>query len=221
MAKNEIIESWIDNAAAWIQAIDGNEIPSRVAVTNNAIVNKLVALKPTTILDAGCGEGWLCRSLQAHQIKTVGFDPIPNLIADAQQKDSEGTYIVCSYETIEALQNDYSKYFNVIVFNFSLFTSNEAVADLLSKCKLLLQASGKIIIQTLHPNNLPAFVEGWQEGSWNGFNNLFTTTHKWYARSIATWETLMQQSGATSILKHYPSYSDTKKEASLILEATY
>ena len=53
----QIIHSWEKNAKAWIEAIQNEEIESRKLVTNQTIIDAIVAYKPATALDVGCGEG--------------------------------------------------------------------------------------------------------------------------------------------------------------------
>ncbi len=56
-----VLDSWNNNASAWINTIENDEIESRKLVTNKAIVDAVVSYSPATILDIGCGEGWLTR----------------------------------------------------------------------------------------------------------------------------------------------------------------
>ena len=61
--EEEILNTWHLNAKAWIKTIAGNTIESRKLVTNQAIVNEVVALNPVTVIDLGCGEGWLIQCI--------------------------------------------------------------------------------------------------------------------------------------------------------------
>lgn len=72
MKDADIIYSWEINATPWIKAIQNNEIESRKLVTNQAIVNVILNDKPARILDLGCGEGWLARSLASKGIAVLG-----------------------------------------------------------------------------------------------------------------------------------------------------
>ena len=42
--------------------------------------------RPSTVLDIGCGEGWLCRALADKGMKVWGVDAIPELITAATIK---------------------------------------------------------------------------------------------------------------------------------------
>jgi len=56
---NPIIQSWKINAKKWIKTIENSEIESRQLITNTTILNNVLQRKPKSVLDIGCGEGWL------------------------------------------------------------------------------------------------------------------------------------------------------------------
>ena len=58
-----IIQSWQVNAGSWINLIESNGIESRKLITNKAIIDTVLAAKPVSVLDLGCGEGWLSQKL--------------------------------------------------------------------------------------------------------------------------------------------------------------
>jgi len=75
--------------------VRGNQIESRALVTNQAIVDAVLSRSPSTVLDIGCGEGWLVRALSSHGIDAVGVDVVPELIEHAKQAGG-GTFRVSS-----------------------------------------------------------------------------------------------------------------------------
>lgn len=66
LSELKIVESWHINAAAWVAAIREGVIESRLLVTNKAIIDAAIERSPKTVLDTGCGEGWLVRELTRH-----------------------------------------------------------------------------------------------------------------------------------------------------------
>lgn len=58
-----ILKSWDTNAQAWTQAVRNREIESRNRVTNQAIIDAILAQDFQSMLDVGCGEGWLIREI--------------------------------------------------------------------------------------------------------------------------------------------------------------
>jgi 2-polyprenyl-3-methyl-5-hydroxy-6-metoxy-1,4-benzoquinol methylase len=212
-----VIPSWKINAARWIQAIEQNEIMSRQLATNQAIVDAIVSLQPTSVLDMGCGEGWLVRVLTTYCIKAAGVDAIQEFIQYATTKGSE-QYFVASYE--EILKGKLSGYqFDALVFNFSLFEQG-LTEDLLAFAPQLLNHEGYIVIQTLHPINMPQtqpYVSHWEEDSWKGLCTGFDSPHRWYFRTLADWINLLTTSGFQLVQLTEPLHPETKRPISLIL----
>ena len=59
----------------------------------------VLAQVPKTVLDIGCGEGWLVRELDKVGIETLGIDAVPQLI-DYAQKEGSGGYRTLTYEAL-------------------------------------------------------------------------------------------------------------------------
>src|SRR5579863_7035223 len=80
-----ILNSWHTNAAPWTSSVRQGRIESRRLITDRAVVEAVLARKPATVLDVGCGEGWLARALSRHGIRVTGVDAVPALIEQAQR----------------------------------------------------------------------------------------------------------------------------------------
>jgi len=189
LSDQKIINSWKKNASPWIKAIENSEIQSRIEITNRAIVEAVIAEKPQTVLDVGCGEGWLIRQLADHGVMGIGIDVVPELIEFAAQK-GKGQFLILSYEDLSL--ETIGQTFDVIVCNFSLI-GKESVNYIFQQAPKLLNEGGALIIQTLHPlesNDQQAYQDGWRPGSWVGFDNQFTDPAPWYFRTIDTWKKL-------------------------------
>ena len=222
---DRILRTWHANVAPWTQAVRAGEIGSRVAVTNEAILATLRSLSPTSLLDLGCGEGWICHTLATEGVHTVGTDAIPGLVEAARAGHPAGgtpeEYHVCNYADIAAgaLEATYRGAFNVIVCNFALF-GEQSVAALLRSLPPLLANGGHLVIQTLHSVSASAsapYTDGWREGSWTGFSDAFTDPAPWYFRTIGSWVTLLHASGFQLREMREPLHPATGAPASLIL----
>jgi 2-polyprenyl-3-methyl-5-hydroxy-6-metoxy-1,4-benzoquinol methylase len=211
----EIIDSWYKNAAPWIVAIQEQQIESRKLITDRAIIEAVVSQNARTVLDLGCGEGWLTRELSARGMEVLGVDAIPALIARASSMSTD-RFEVATYTEIAA--GKLVEKFDVVVANFSLF-GNESVMDLFRSIPLLLNSQGALIIQTLHPKfscGDLAYVDGWRSSAWAGFNDDFTDPAPWYFRTLATWVKLYRTNEFTLVDIHEPLHPNTGKPASVI-----
>jgi len=214
----KIVDSWHRNAAPWTAAVRDNRIESRVLVTNQAIVDAVLARAPGSVLDVGCGEGWLVRALAAQGISAVGLDVVPELVAQAKRAGG-GEFRVASYESIAAGELDLRV--DVVVANFSLI-GRESVDALIARTPSLLTPGGALVVQTLHPifasGDLP-YEEGWRQGSWTGFSDDFTDPAPWYFRTMEAWMRLIVGSGLRLVEVREPLHPATKRPASVIFVA--
>lgn len=212
----QIIDSWHKNARAWSTAIQSQQIVSRQLVTNRAIIDAVVSCDARTVIDIGCGEGWLTRELTAQGINVLGVDVVPEFIARSQD-GGIGRFAIASYSEIAV--GKLGEKFDLAVANFSLF-GNESVAELFSSFAKLLNPQGTVIVQTLHPivacGDFP-YVDGWRASSWNGFSEDFTDPAPWYFRTLATWVKLFTANGLNLIEICEPIHPQTGKPAAAIL----
>ncbi|MDH5545306.1 MAG: class I SAM-dependent methyltransferase [Gammaproteobacteria bacterium] len=213
-----ILESWRKNVRPWIQAVRGEEIESRTLVTNKAIVDTVLNLKPLAAFDIGCGEGWLVRLLQSHGIDALGIDAVPDLI-EAAEKEGAGRFRTLSYD--EITPTNIGEKIDVLICNFSLF-GKDSVKSIFQSASQLLNQGGSFVIQTLHPNHVNLSgksKEGWMEGTWVGFNSEFRDPPPWYFRTVDDWKCQFTESGFKSVETFEPVHPKTGRPASIIFTA--
>jgi len=182
---------WDLNAKTWSQVIDQKLIASRL-VTNQAIIEAILSYQPKTVLDIGCGEGWLCAELAKHSIECAGIDGSEDLIQIAQNKYPEISFQKVSYQEIENGWKPQEQ-FDVVVFNFALM--DEHLEKLLAQIKNFTTENGRLLIQTLHPSALPEGKEGWQCEDFKSMTLPFQGTMPWYGRNLQSWKQLFIESG--------------------------
>jgi 2-polyprenyl-3-methyl-5-hydroxy-6-metoxy-1,4-benzoquinol methylase len=217
----KIIDSWHRNAIPWIMAIREEQIDSRKLVTNDAIIEAVISRSPNSVLDIGCGEGWLAHRLSSEDIDFIlGVDVVPELIAQAQTC-SNARFQLLSYEDLS--RGTISEQFDAAVSNFALL-GKESVDNLFQTVPSLLMKGGAFIIQTVHPviycGDLP-YVDGWREGSWAGFSSDFIDPAPWYFRTLESWVKLFTENGFSIEEIREPLNPRTQKAASIIFIGKY
>lgn len=216
--EEQVLKSWRENALPWIDAVQGREIESRRLATDQAIVSAILATRPRTLLDLGCGEGWLVREMTRHGIRSRGVDAVPALIDAARRLG--GNFEVASYEEIArgAIPNQ----FDTVCCNFALI-GKESVEQLFACIPSLLHGGGRFVVQTLHPVEAGgdlAYVDGWRAGSWAGFNEQFKNPPPWYFRTLPSWRRLFADSGLRLLSEAGPIHPTTGRPASVLFVAT-
>lgn len=216
--ESRILHAWQVNAGGWIDLVDHERIPSRKAVTNRAIVEVISDLKPLKVLDLGCGEGWLTRTLTRAGINATGVDGILSLIENARSK-GHGSYACLSYEEITAGVPLPGQPFDLIVINFGLFTDQSTEA-LLAELRKRLVDGGLIVIQTLHPcyflGGEGPYQSEWKSDAWAGLEGDFQESHEWFFRTLSDWISMFVRLGFRLGGMKEPLHPETGKPASVI-----
>jgi 2-polyprenyl-3-methyl-5-hydroxy-6-metoxy-1,4-benzoquinol methylase len=187
--------SWDPNAAAWTDAVRTGAIASRRRGTDAAIVAACAVRPGERVLDVGCGEGWLARALTSAGAHVLGVDGSAGLV-EAARAAGGAEYAVVPYAALVADARAAEGPFGLIVCNFALL--DEDLAPLLSALARRLAASGRLVIQTVHPfvaAGDAGYVEGWREETFAGFGAGFSAPMPWYFRRVSSWVSALQASG--------------------------
>lgn len=202
--------SWIANASAWSAAVRERRIESRRVVTDAAIVAAILEQNPRSVLDVGCGEGWLARSLSSHGIAVTGIDSSVPLI-EAAQALGGGDFRAVSYEELIASPALAGTDFDVVVANFSILDdrAEELFRALSSKC---------LIVQTIHPRfaGEGAYADGWRTETFDAMPGEWPESMPWYFRTIESWHRLFTAAGYRVAEIREPMYPDRAVPASMI-----
>lgn len=216
--EESILGSWHRNAQAWTQAVREAGIESRRVATDQAIIDAILDGRPRTVLDMGCGEGWLVRALTGHGISATGIDAVPALIESARAAGA-GRFEVADYEDI--ITGRLSLQADAVACNFSLL-GDSSVARLLAALPALLTRNGRLIVQTVHPVTAcgeQPYVDGWRVESWSGFGAAFAAPSPWYFRTLSSWVGLIRSCGWDLHELREPLHPRTGRPASAIFMA--
>jgi SAM-dependent methyltransferase len=213
-----IVDSWRKNAAPWTLAVRAREIESRRLVTDQAIIDAVMSYAPHSMLDIGCGEGWLIRALAGSGMRLIGIDVVPALIESAQAAGG-GEFLVASYEDLSG--GTFQSLTDVAVCNFSLL-GKESVDATFAAVPALLTTQGLFIVQTVHPLvacGAHEYRDGWREGSWDGFGKEFSDPAPWYFRTLGSWLEMFREHKLRLLELREPLHPDTGRPASAIFIA--
>lgn len=209
---------WDANAAAWTEAVRGGGIRSRRVATDAAIVDAVRARRPRTVLDIGCGEGWLARVLAGQGVEVLGVDGSGALVELARAAGG-GRFRVLTQEALG--EKGLDERFDVVTCNFALF-GKAVVERLLARVPDMLQPDGAFIMQTLHPPTACAgdgYHDGWRGGSWQGCGEGFREAPPWYFRTRESWLALLAGSGLEVREERVPKEPQTDAPLSWLLVA--
>ena len=215
--EQQIQQSWEANADAWIHAIDQNQIESRRAATDEAILQAVMRYEPRRVLDVGCGEGWLTRALANRGVEVVGVDGCAALIDRACEKGG-GCFRAIGYDDIIADRAILGQSYDMIVCNFSLL--GEEIGDLLRSLQQAIVSDGHLLIQTIHPftaSQEQPYVDGWKIETFNNFGGAFREPMPWYFRTVSSWFQQVSESGWRICEFQEPIHPQTKIPLSLLL----
>ena len=190
---------------------------SRKLVTNDAIIKAVLNYEPKSVLDIGCGEGWLSRTLREKGVEAFGVDAIEKLVEEAIKKDG-AFYSVATFQQLANKEANINKKFDAAVINFSLIDKEDTEA-LIKGIGEYLNNDGHLIIQTLHPLVIAMnddYTTGWKEGSWNGMKRDFEQPYHWYFRTLENWMQLFKEAGLSIKEIKEPLHPETKRPVSII-----
>ncbi len=212
--QERLTRSWQSNAEGWTRTVREGRIESRRLATDAAIVAAAQALHPQRVLDIGCGEGWLCRALEAPGVEMVGVDACATLIASAQAMGA-GQYHVCRHADLAGA--GLGK-FDLLLCNFALL--DEHLQLPLQSWRDLLRPGGRLLIQTVHPYSTgEVYEDGWRLERFEGFGEGFPEAMPWYFRTLESWLALLADTGWRLEHRQEPLNPLTGKPASLLLQA--
>ncbi len=155
-------ERWEANAQYWVKVIRERRDRYRTELTDAAVLGAVGPCAGLRVLDAGCGEGYLSRTLASMGADVTGVDAAQGLVdaASAHPSRPENTrFLRASVEDLP-LEDDA---FDLVLCNH-LFSHLQDPTRAIGEFGRVLRSGGRLILLTLHPC---FYVENAEQGAAN------------------------------------------------------
>ena len=161
ISEEEISKAWDKVADSWISQYSEYGDLNRRFVIDPVVFRILGSVKGLFILDAGCGNGYLCRLLAKRGAKVVGVDISRRFIEIAKRKERENPlgiqYYVGSLCNLNMFQDEV---FDVVVSNLALMDVHD-LEKAVKELYRVLKVNGKLVFSIMHPCFASPPVHGW------------------------------------------------------------
>lgn len=148
---------WEASAQAWIATLGDRGDFAREHVIDRPLLQRIQQGGFKRALDIGCGEGRMCRAIQAMGIETVGVEPTKALRDVAIQRDPSGSYVDARAEGLPFPDAS----FDLVLCCLTL-VDVDGIEDAIAEAARVLAPGGALLIV-----NLNSFATA---GSWLGSN---------------------------------------------------
>lgn len=155
-------ERWEANAQYWVKIIRERRDRYRTDLTDGAVLDAIGSCEGRRVLDAGCGEGYLARTLASQGADVTGVDVSQGLIDAASKHPSPDGAATFTCASVEDLPFEDAA-FDLVVCNH-LFSHLQDPAPALGEFSRVLKSGGRLVLLTLHPC---FYVENSEHGAMN------------------------------------------------------
>ncbi len=189
----QISKAWDKLAEKWNDFSKDQGDFNRQYIVDPAIFHMLGSVDGLSILDAGCGNGYLCRLLAKKGAKIVGVDISKRFIEIAKQKEKEAPLGILYYSgTVSNLEILGSKRFDIVISNLALMD----VLDLgkaIMEINRVLKENGRLIFSIMHPCFSSSPIHGWVRvppDSQRKEDWIYWKVDRYFDRSVQVWQYL-------------------------------
>jgi 2-polyprenyl-3-methyl-5-hydroxy-6-metoxy-1,4-benzoquinol methylase len=230
----QVIKAWSDIPPELLEQFGEEGDFARQHLLNPAIFTLLGDVRGKTILDAGCGQGYLSRLLARKGAILTGIEPAESLFQYAFRKEQAErlgiTYIQADLSSLDAFQGT----FDYVVANM-VFMDIPDYQAAIHNCIASLKSSGKLIFSILHP----CFEESGSEWLKKGYvevreyfqeRALKQNVSHFFHRPLSTYINLIIQEGCNfrsmiepqldvEVARRYGNERDVHVPSFLVIEA--
>ncbi len=182
--------AWDEFADRWHQRYTDAGDLNRQYIIDPTLLTVLGRVKGKRVLDAGCGNGYLCRLLAAKGAEVTGVDVSQRFIELAEQREagtaSKIPYHVGSLCELSMFQDEA---FDAIVSNIVL-SDLQNLGQALRELHRVLTKGGKLVFSIMHPCFSSPPVKGWVRNPVDSFRRedwLYWKVDRYFDRSVEQW----------------------------------
>ncbi len=167
LTNQENIQSWSNVSREMIDAFGDEGDPMRRYILNPVLLELVGNVANRTILDAGCGTGYLCRLFAKQGAQVTGIEPASAFFAYATERERATPF------GIRYLQEDLSTFtlfqaaFDIVVASM-VFMDIPDYRSAMHNCIIALKPGGLFVFSLLHPcfdeMDKPDFEKGYKKG---------------------------------------------------------
>jgi ubiquinone/menaquinone biosynthesis C-methylase UbiE len=201
------------NAGFWIEIIRNHRDKYREELTNTAVLKAVGMARGLTVLDAGCGEGYLSRKLAQEGAIVTGIDSSAELIKAARTHQlASGLPTSFDVGTVDSLPYEADS-FDLVLCNH-LMNDLQDPAQALKEFSRVLHGRGRVIILMLHP----CFYNNHAERA-DPENNLPTSSYFQTRRIVQNFDVdgLQSPVANTSWLSPLEFYTEALRESGFVI----
>ncbi|AEW99867.1 class I SAM-dependent methyltransferase [Streptantibioticus cattleyicolor] len=164
MDRNDIRrwDSVAQRYADWLSGADGPDGKEVTEMVTSAVLEVIGDVSGSRVLDLGCGEGHLARTLARMGAVVDGVDGSAGMIAIARRA-SAGLAVAFRQSDIRTVLPYPERNFDVAVYNMVLMDVDQ-VADVVRQAERVLKENGRFVFSITHPC-FSAHILGRQESS--------------------------------------------------------
>ncbi|GAA4232598.1 class I SAM-dependent methyltransferase [Actinomadura meridiana] len=140
---------WEANADYWVKVIRERRDRYRTELTDAAVLDAIGPCAGLRVLDAGCGEGYLSRTMAAAGAEVDGIDACEALVEAASSYPSPEGTANFTYASVDDLPFK-DDTFDLVVCNH-LFSHLPDPTDAFRELGRVMKSGGRLILLTLHP----------------------------------------------------------------------
>jgi ubiquinone/menaquinone biosynthesis C-methylase UbiE len=206
-------QTYDTNAEFWVEIIRNHRDKYREGLTNAAVLTAIGEPEGLTVLDAGCGEGYLSRTLASGGAVVTGIDSSAELIKAALTHElSSSLPVSFDVGSVDHLPYDAD--------SFDLVLCNHLMNDLQNPTRALrefsrvLRSHGRVVLLMLHPCFYNKHAEREQPE-----NNLPASSYFQARPVVQNFEVdgLKSPAANTSWLRPLEDYTEALREAGFVI----